>query len=95
MEEICSVINKFGKVKNTIRHVARQTQGETDFGLVEICKDMLNNIDATKVSNLELFPENVGNSNLKLISFKYNGFNCVIFENIEWEYDELILEISP
>jgi len=95
MEEICCVINKFGKVNQTIRHVSKKTDDETNFLLEDLCSILLKSIDVTKVSNLVLFPENFGNDNTEIICFNYNGFKCVILELIEFEYEEMVLEISP
>jgi len=95
MEEICCVINKFGKVNQTIRHVSRKTHDETNFNLDVLSTIMLKSIDETKVSNLVLFPENFGNDNMEIICFDYNGFKCVILELIEFEYEELVLFVSP
>ena len=95
MEEICSVINKFGRVNNTIRHVAREFPGESNMGLFEMCRIMLDSIDKSKVRNLMVLLENFGHDNKTILSFDYNGFKCVISEHILWEYEELILEISP
>jgi hypothetical protein len=95
MEEICGVINKFGKVRNTIRHVAREVQGETTIGLFEMSRKMLNSIEQSKVSQLTLLFENFGHNNKPIITFNYNGFNCVISELIQFDYDDMVLEISP
>jgi len=95
MEELCRVINKCGKVNGTIQHVALEVVGETDIGLVEMCVNMLKTIDKTKVSRLVLFLENFGHNNKKIICFNYDGVRCEIKEHIEYEFDELILEMSP
>ena len=95
MEEICGVIRKFGKVRNIIRHVAREVEGETNIGLFEMNRNMLNSIDKSKVTHLKILFENFGINNKPIITFNYNGFKCVISELIYLEYDEIVLDISP
>jgi len=95
MEEICRVIVNCRKYNNNIHHVAREFQDETAFGLIEMSNKMLNLIDKKKVSNLVLFHENFTHSNKTLISFNYEGRLCLIKEKIEWDYEDLVLDISP
>lgn len=95
MEELCRVINKCGKVNGTIQHIALEVARESDIGLVEMCRNMLKSIDNTKVSSLVLYLDNFGHNNKKLICFNYNGVRCEINEHIEWDFNELILEMSP
>ena len=78
-----------------IYHSVIQMGADMDMDLNDICKKLFATIEEAKITEVELFPDNVGIQRKNILSFKYEGRRCDIGEHFGTQRDYFWVRIFP
>ena len=77
------------------QHSVMQNGIEMNMELIEMCDELFKVIDRSEITDLTLYPENLGFQRKKIITFKWKGKKCEIGEHFCTQRDYFWVKISP
>lgn len=95
MDILCLYILNKVKFNYSIEYIVEEYYDDIFMDLDDYKNTMFKILDKTKITNLTMFPENLGVNDKLIISFNYDGRKCEIKELINDDRDDLCLNISP
>jgi len=83
MESIAEfIVNNIDiNTQEQLQHSVMQNGIEMNMELIEMCDELFKVIDRSEITDLTLYPENLGFQRKKIITFKWKGKKCKIGEH--------------
>ena len=78
-----------------LHHSVMQNGIEMDMELIEMRNELFKVIDINEITDITLYPENLGFQRKKVITFKWKGKKCEIGEHFGTQRDYFWVKISP
>jgi hypothetical protein len=82
------------KINKSFEYIVEEYYDDIFMDLNDMKVKMFEILDKTKITDLDMFPENLGVNNELIFSFKYEGRECEVKELIGDGQDELCLFMS-